>query len=454
MLGYYFRLAFKSFRRTPGLTALMAGTIACGIAACIVTMTMYHTMSNNPIWWKNDVLYAVSMDSWNPRQPYHPAHPNIPPGLLTYRDATYLFGSDIPKRKTLVAFMWGVLSGIPGQTSPIAGSTRITTRDFFRMFDVPFEYGGPWSAAADRGPEPVMVISHRENDKLFGGADSVGRTILWNNMRFRIVGVMDHWDPRPRFYDLTAGGGKYGGGAFGRHVGTFVPFQWIETLHQKPSGTYSCWSSPGSAPIGTGRQFMTSNCIWITMWVELPTVASRDRFRNFMNAYWAQQHEMGRFQRPRNNHLWKVSQWLAIHHVVRNGSRILVRLAFAFLGVCLINTVGILLAKFLRGAPLSGIRRALGAGRRQIFAQHMVESALVSLAGSTLGLALGALALKGMHVFYADTHISQTYRAVTQFDPIAALWALALSVLSTFIAGLYPAWRVGKASPAVYLKSQ
>ena len=49
MLGYYLRLACKSFRRTPGLTALMVGAITFGIAACIVTLTVYHTMSGNPI---------------------------------------------------------------------------------------------------------------------------------------------------------------------------------------------------------------------------------------------------------------------------------------------------------------------------------------------------------------------------------------------------------------------
>jgi hypothetical protein len=36
MLGYYLRLACKSFRRTPGLTALMVGAVASGIAAASV----------------------------------------------------------------------------------------------------------------------------------------------------------------------------------------------------------------------------------------------------------------------------------------------------------------------------------------------------------------------------------------------------------------------------------
>ena len=49
MTAYYLRLALKSFRRNPGLTALMVGAIALGIAVCVMTLTIYHAMSGNPI---------------------------------------------------------------------------------------------------------------------------------------------------------------------------------------------------------------------------------------------------------------------------------------------------------------------------------------------------------------------------------------------------------------------
>jgi putative ABC transport system permease protein len=447
MLAYYLRLALKSFRRTPGLTAVMIGAIAAGIAACIVTLTVYHTMSGNPIWWKNDVLYAVTMDSWDPRRPVDSQHPKLPPDQLTYQDATYLYRSGIPRRKALLTLVGGALSGAPGQTVPLPVWTEATTADFFRMFDVPFEYGGPWDAAADRGPQPVIVLSRRENEKLFGGADSVGRTILWNNRSFRIVGVLDHWRPQPKFYNLTGGGD----GDFGRPEAPFVPFRWDVVLHRQPAGAMHCWGSAATA-VKTYKELLGSTCVWITMWVELPTAAARERFLNFMNAYWAQQRRQGRFQRPRNNHLWKVSQWLRIHDVAGNDSRLLARLAFAFLAVCLINTLGVLLAKFLRGAPMTGVRRALGASRRQIFAQHLVEVGLLALAGAGLGLGLGALGLKGVQAMYATGH--GAYGAAAHFDPLGVLWALALAALSTLFAGLYPAWRIGRLPPAVYLKAQ
>jgi putative ABC transport system permease protein len=442
VLHYYLRLALRSLRRTPGLTALMVGAIAIGIAACIVTLTVYHAMSGNPIWWKNNVLYAVTMDSWDADQPYDSLHPMLPPPQLTYTDATALLQSDIPKRKVIISMLVGMLSGVPGQTVPLHVVTRATTKDFFAMFDVPFQYGGAWRGN-DLDALPEIVLTKEVNDTLFGGADSVGRSVLWNGNRFRVVGVLREWRPLPRFYDVVDG-------AFVPPQDSdqvFVPFSWVTALRAQPMGDTDCHNS---APIQSYQAFLASDCVWIQMWVELPTAARRARFQAYMDAYWAAQHRAGRFPRPLNNHLTDVSQWLKINGVVSSDSRILLRVAFAFLAVCLINTVGILLTKFLRGAPIVGVRRALGANRRQIFLQHIVEVAVVSIAGALLGLALGAAGLGGVQAIYAQ---NSTYGMLAHFDPLGAVWALALAALSTLAAGLYPAWAIGRLPPAGYLKS-
>jgi len=441
MLGYDLRLALKSMRRTPTLTALMIGAIGLGVSACIATLTVHHAMGGNPIWWKNDVLYAVTMDSRDMQSGGSPAIAGEP-DQLSYRDATYLYGSDIPRRKTVMTTVSGWLGGVPGQAGPAPIRARATSGDFFRMFDVPFEYGGPWDTAADRGPEPVIVLSQEENEKLFGGADSVGRSILFNSRPFRIVGVLERWDPQPRYYDMTVD-------AFEDPDDAFIPFAWDERLRLLPRGHVSCWGSDNPQ---TYEQLTGSSCVWILLWAELPSAASRERFQAFVDSYWAAQRKAGRFQRPRDNRLWRVSGWLTHHHAVTDQSRLLLRLAFAFLAVCLINTIGIELTKFLRSAPFAGIRRALGASRRHIFQQHFVETALIAIAGSALGLALSWAELGAIHALYTGS--GNAYGRLAHFDPLGVLWALGLAALATMIAGLYPAWRIGRVPPAVYLKSQ
>jgi putative ABC transport system permease protein len=55
-----------------------------------------------------------------------------------------------------------------------------------------------------------------------------------------------------------------------------------------------------------------------------------------------------------------------------------------------------MLAKFLGRSGEIGLRRALGANKRALYAQCLVESGAIGLAGGVLGLGLVALGLAGM----------------------------------------------------------
>jgi putative ABC transport system permease protein len=448
MLAYNIRLAVKSFRRTPGLTMLMVGAIALGIAACVVTMTLYHAMSGNPIWWKNNRLYAVTMDNWMPDRPFEPTRPQLPPPQLPYQDALHIGESGIPLRHVVMHRDRGVVTGGTAHPRPQPVSTRLTTADFFAMFDVPFLYGSGWNATQDRAADPFIVLSKHENDILFGGINSVGRTIRWNDFEFRIVGVLADWFPRPKFYDLN-------NGAFAAPEDAYIPLGWTEVLQRPPKeGSHSC----GRAQVGHSFQdYLDADCVWLQMWVELPDARSRERMQTFLDGYWLQQRKAGRFQRPRNNHLTNVGQWLVDQQVVGTDSRLLVGMAFAFLTVCLINTIGLLLAKFLNGAALTGIRRALGASRRQVFAQHLVETSALAAAGALLGLALAALGLWGLRTLYSVAGQSGSvggYQELVRFDLASVVIAVALAIVAALAAGVFPAWRVGRLPPAAFLKSQ
>jgi len=111
MIGYYFRLALASFRRTPGITLLMVLAVTVGIGVCVVTLTLTHAISGNPIWWKSDQLYAVTLDNWNPAEPADNTRPSLPPDQLTYRDAEFVYHSDIPKRTAIMYRAEGIVSG-------------------------------------------------------------------------------------------------------------------------------------------------------------------------------------------------------------------------------------------------------------------------------------------------------------------------------------------------------
>jgi putative ABC transport system permease protein len=121
-------------------------------------------------------------------------------------------------------------------------------------------------------------------------------------------------------------------------------------------------------------------------------------------------------------------------------------LAFAFLAICLFNTVGLLLAKFLRRSSEIGVRRALGASRAAVFAQYLVEAGMVGLLGGLGGLLLtwvGLWLVRRRPVEYAD---------LAYLDPAMFTLTFALAVASSLVAGALPAIRASRIPPALQLK--
>ena len=80
-------------------------------------------------------------------------------------------------------------------------------------------------------------------------------------------------------------------------------------------------------------------------------------------------------------------EWIALKKVVPDEVKLSTLIAFGFLIVCLINAVGLMLARFSGRAGELGVRRALGASRWSIFCQCMTETVLVGVLGGVLGLA-------------------------------------------------------------------
>ena len=146
--------------------------------------------------------------------------------------------------------------------------------------------------------------------------------------------------------------------------------------------------------------------------------------------------------------LYNVNEWMEKLKVVGNDSKLSAWLAFGFLVLCLVNTVGLLLAKFSVRASEIGVRRALGASRSEIFHQFLIETGVVGLVGGVLGLVLafGALALIGMQ--------SKGMANVAHMDWQMLGLTFVMSVSAAILAGLLPTWRACQVTPAIQLKSQ
>lgn len=437
MMSYYFRLALISMRRNPVLSSLMVLAIALGIGACMTTITVNYLMSNNPIKHKSDVLFHVQLDNWSPFEAA--IDPNDPPFQLTWTDATNLQKAGQGIRQAAMAKSGGVVVPADPEVKPFQAGYRLTYGDFFSMFDVPFLYGSAWDKEADETARHVVVLTKEVNETLFGGENSVGQSVTLSGEVFTVVGVIDEWHPIPKFYDLN-------NDDFGRPSELFIPLQLKQAMRLPSWGNVNCWKSPDEEGF---EGFLNSECVNFQFWVELDSPGERADYLQFLDNYVNDQKALGRFPRPLNNRLNNVQEWLEYNEVVADDAQIMMWLSLMFLVVCLLNTIGLMLSKFMGKASEIGLRRAVGATKSDLFIQHTVETACIGIAGGLVGLGLSYFGLQGLRVLYGEFA-----HKLTSLDMNMALLAIAISLVATIVAGLYPTWRACSIAPASQLKSQ
>lgn len=435
MLLHYLELAVRSARASKGLSALMVLALGLGIGACMTTLTVYHVLAGDPIPHKSARLFNVQIDAGEMLDYKAGEEPTFD---LTRFDANALLRDRRAPRQAMMSGSNTAVSLADARIKPVFSSVRYTSADFFAMFDAPWQAGGGWSAADDAAEARVAVISSALNDKLFGGGNSIGREILVRGQPLRVVGVLKPWKLQPHFFDLTTG-------SYTQMEDLFLPFSTAMVLKVGHWGNVQCW---GKGSNGGSAYDMNASCSWIQYWVELDRPEDAAAYRDYLVQYSEAQRAAGRFERPTKVRLRNVMQWLDSQKVLPADVRLQTWLAFGFLLVCVVNMVGLLLAKTMRRAGEIGVRRALGATRRAIFAQFIVEAGLLGLAGALLGLALAAGGL------WLVRHSPNEYARLAELDaPMLAL-TLGLALLASLCAGLLPAWRAAIVTPAVQLKVQ
>ncbi len=120
-------------------------------------------------------------------------------------------------------------------------------------------------------------------------------------------------------------------------------------------------------------------------------------------------------------------------------ARILQALALIVLAVGGIGIGNIMVISVIERRGEIGLRRSLGATRRHIASQFIIESTVLSLLGGLLGVAIGIAIVFG-------------YARFKDFEAIVPWFWLSIGVVVAFalgaVAGLYPAWRASRLDPA------
>lgn len=430
MFRYYLQLSIRSLARHRVIAGMLIVAIGLGIGASMTMITVIHVMTKDP-------APAISGSLFYPFiNPSPPGWQGAGGGSFTWADASSLLDAHRADRQAAMAGGRALISLPSGRSSPFYVSGHLVTAEFFGMFETPFVRGSGWTSQEDSDHDRVVVLNGELAKKLFGSANPVGEMLHLDNADYRIVGVLSNWHPQPLFY-----GGLSGDYAFGEGDQFFVPLQTALDQKMRIGGGMSCWGEDKDPHKG-------DQCGWLQFWVRLDSPKRHAEYLQFLNSYWGNQQQHGRMLRAANARLDPLMERLQHLNLVPDDVSRQLFLAQLFLVVCLLNAVGLLLAKFLQMAPQISIRRALGAKKRDILVQLMSEAAVVGVLGGALGCALTAFGLnliRGQPDRYAQlAHLDVGMLALT----------IGLAIFSSLAAAVVPAWRACQIPPALELKLQ
>lgn len=430
MIGYHLRLALHSIARDKLGSLLAVLSIGLGIGAAATMATLLGELTRDPLPGRSGVLFHPHLDASPPGFAAAAGGAFDPGERMTWLDAHNLLHAGMASNQAVMVGGRGRVDAGDG-VAPLAAQGRYATAGIFALFGIPFDGGSGWSTTDDDAGAHVVVLSRHVAARMFGGRDAIGQLVRIEGTAFRVVGVTGNWQPMPLFY------GGSGGDAAYREDGFFLPLQAAVDLSLPFTGGTTCWGD--SARTGDG-------CAWLQFWVRLPGAASTGRYGDFLEAYAAGQRAHGRHVRIEAPALLSVHDRLRQLQAVPREVYVQCGLALAFFLVCLLDTAGLLLARFLARELDVGIRRAMGATRSQVFQRFAIEAALLGLAGGCVGVALAQAGL------WLVRRRPDAYASLAHMHAGALLAALGASLLAALAAGALPAWRGCRVAPAANLR--
>jgi putative ABC transport system permease protein len=108
MYRYYLQLSLRKICRQKGLSVLISCTLGLGIAACMITYSLIHLMSKDPLPNKSSKVYHIQLDNWILNSAAMPS--GLPPDEVSWRDALNIVHAKQAKYQAANAITWGMVT--------------------------------------------------------------------------------------------------------------------------------------------------------------------------------------------------------------------------------------------------------------------------------------------------------------------------------------------------------
>ena len=412
MFRNYFLLAIKHFRKQKLFSLINVLGLTIGIACCtMIYLFVLNELSFDNFNKQSDHIYRVARVTLTGEKrniPY--LSPLYGPTLLNDFPADIISMVRVDPDNDLISYK---------NVSFNEGKILLTDSNFFSFFNYKLLKGDPSSALAD--PHSiVMTVSAAK--KYFGAEDPIGKLVEFNrDLRLRVTGI-----------------------AADAPVNSHLDFDMVVPLSNwAKDGWMNQWPNNGSFA-------------YVRLSPSADPELLKNKFPAFMEKY------LGKYYRENGYHMGLTLNPLRSVYfdqgfpfesgVLRHGSRktvyIFMSIAILLLVIACINFMNLSTARAADRSKEVGLRKALGALRKQIMIQIMVESVLYAFIATALSLVL----LQLLMPIYSRFLGYQLRPYLT--DPWFYGFIIGVILLVGGLAGAYPALVLSSFSPIESLRNR
>src|ERR1700723_1523780 len=405
------KYGLRGLLSSPGLTLVVVLTLALGIGANTAIFSIVNQFLSKPLPVRDPSQLVVIAS--------HPKETPLVfqmsyPALVDLRKQTNEF-SDI------FAYQIGVGGlSVDGQADQFVYS--FVSNNYFSALGIKPAAGRLFltSEGETQGEPPLVVLGYSYWQRRFGGdASVVGKQVLLNGKPATIVGVT------PK---------DFLGTAFIFDMQGYVPLSSVAALESSPD-FWTDRTMHGFRVMGRLKPGVS--------------IAQAQSSINVVAARMGEQHP----ETDRGYNMQVVRETFARPqpyptNIVPVIAGVFLILAGLVMLLACMNVANILLSRALARQREMAVRAALGAGRARLIRQALTETLLLSLLGGAVGIVLGiwVSSLNSIHVI-AGIPINLDF----SFDARVFAYALLAAIVTSIVAGAWPAWRASRADVSMML---